>query len=277
MSPLGGEPRKLWRIAATGLCFAAFGIGAVVLGLTVSPLLRMSSLDRGTGLRRVRLATSFAMRTAIYTMRGLGLLTFDIRHAERLRAGGQLVVANHPTLIDVVFLIGFIPGVDCIVKDSLWRNPFLRWPVACAGYLSNSGRPGAAGESLVAECAAALAAGRSLVIFPEGTRTVPGAVPELRRGAAQIALAAGVDLRPVTITCTPPTLFKNNPWYRVPERTPHWQLDVGEPIRIAGFQDGASTTARAARRLTQAIALHFGAHVAVETGARSQSSLSSLI
>lgn len=246
--------RQAWRVVATGLCFTAFGLGAVLLGLTISPLLRLSSTNRRVATRRVRLATSRGMRIAIYTMRALGLLTYDIRHADRLQAPGQLIIANHPTLIDVVFLIGFVPGVDCIVKDALWRNPFLRWPVACAGYLSN-----AAGDALVADCAAALSEGRSLIIFPEGTRTVPGRPPELRRGAAQVALAARVDPRPVVIRCVPLTLHKSNPWYRVPDSTPHWQLDVGEPIPIADFLDGSPTTSRAARALTREMAARLGA------------------
>ena len=83
------------------------------------------------------------------TMRVLGILTYRVEGAERLRKPGRLIVANHPTLLDVVLLVSQMPEVDCIVKSGLWRNPFLRWPVSWAGYL-----PNAAGEKLIEECSA---------------------------------------------------------------------------------------------------------------------------
>jgi hypothetical protein len=92
------------------------------------------------------------------------------------------VLANHPTLIDVVFLISLLPNADCVVKR-VACNPFMRGPVRAAGYISNDD-----GAGLVDDCIAAVRAGGSLVIFPEGTRSVPGQPPRLQRGAANIAV-----------------------------------------------------------------------------------------
>ena len=245
--PASSRSNRAWRIFATGLAFSCFGVGAVLLGFTLLPLLRLSSPRHGTA--RVQRAVSGGMRSFVWLMKSLGLLTYEVRGLEKLAARGQFVVANHPTLIDVVFLIGFMPEVDCIVKQALWRNPFLRWPVAWAGYISN-----ATGEGLVAACADALRSGRSLVVFPEGTRTRPGEPLVLQRGAAQIALAARCDLRPVTITCQPITLFKGNAWYRVPPSRPHWVIEVAEPLAIDPYVDSGEAPSLAARHLTQALA-----------------------
>ena len=152
-------------------------------------------------------------------MRVLGILTYRVDGAERLREPGRLIVANHPTLLDVVLLVSQMPEVDCIVKRGLWRNPFLRWPVSWAGYL-----PNIEGEALIEECSATLRRGHSLLVFPEGSRTVPGKPMRMQRGAAHIALAADSEILPVTIACDPPTLFKGNPWYRVPARRFHMQV-----------------------------------------------------
>ncbi len=229
------------------------------MGFTVWPLLRFSS--RRHGEARVQRAVSAAMRTFVWLMKSLGLLTYEVRGLEKLRARGQFVVANHPTLIDVVFLIGLMPEVDCIVKQALWRNAFLRWPVSWAGYISN-----ASGEGLVAACAAALTAGRSLIVFPEGTRSRPGAPLAFQRGAAQIALAARRSLRPVTITCDPITLFKGNAWYRVPDRKPHWVIAVGDPIAIGQFVEPGEALPLAARHLTQALSQWFDVSIAQQLG-----------
>jgi 1-acyl-sn-glycerol-3-phosphate acyltransferase len=243
---------RAWRVFATGFSFTCFGLGAVLLGFTVWPLLRLSSTKPRIAVARVQRAVSASMRVFVWLMKSLGLLTYEVRGLDKLAARGQFVVANHPTLIDVVFLVGLMPEVDCIVKQALWRNVFLRWPVYWAGYISN-----ATGEGLVAACAAALADGRSLIVFPEGTRTRPGEPLNFQRGAAQIALAAGRDLRPVTITCEPITLHKGNAWYRVPSRRPHWVISVGDAIPITAFLEVGEPQPLAARHLTQALVQWF--------------------
>jgi 1-acyl-sn-glycerol-3-phosphate acyltransferase len=255
----GGPWNRAWRVFATGFSFACFGLGAVLMGFTLWPLLRLSSRRHGTA--RVQRAVSASMRVFVWLMKSLGLLTYEVRGLEKLQPRGQFVVANHPTLIDVVFLIGLMPEVDCIVKQALWRNVFLRWPVSWAGYISNE-----SGEGLVAACAAALRKGRSLVVFPEGTRTRPGEPMSLQRGAAQIALAAGCDFRPVTITCEPITLYKGNAWYHVPDRRPHWILAAGEPIRVGDFATPGEPPPLAARHLTQALARWFESSVLRQRG-----------
>jgi 1-acyl-sn-glycerol-3-phosphate acyltransferase len=247
-----GTANRAWRVVATGFSFTCFGLGALLLGFTVWPLLRLSSRSSRVGVARVQRAVSASMRLFVWLMKSLGLLTYEIRGREQLEARGQFVIANHPTLIDVVFLVGLMPEVDCIVKQALWRNVFLRWPVSWAGYISN-----ATGDGLVAACAAALAAGRSLIVFPEGTRTRPGKPLNFQRGAAQIALAAHRDLRPVTITCDPITLHKGNAWYRVPPRRPHWVISVGDPILVAAFLAVGEPQSLAARHLTQALVQWF--------------------
>ena len=63
-------------------------------------------------------ARACSSRSGLYmeTMRVLGILTYRVEGAERLREPGRLIVANHPTLIDVVLLVSLMPEVDCIVK-----------------------------------------------------------------------------------------------------------------------------------------------------------------
>ena len=245
----------------TGLSFVCFGLGAVLLGFTLLPVLRLSTTNARRGITRVQRAVSRSMGAFLWLMESLGVCSYEVRGREKLARRGQFVVANHPTLIDVVILVSLMPEVDCIVKQALWRNVFLRWPVYWAGYISN-----ATGEGLVAACAAALNEGRSLVVFPEGTRTRPGEPLALQRGAAQIALATPADLIPVTITCDPVTLFKGNPWFRVPARPAHWVISVGDPIQVRGFLAAGEPQPLAARHLTQALKEWFEASIARQLG-----------
>lgn len=252
-----------WRIFGTGLSFACFGLGGVLLSLTLFPLIRLTSRDRDTTRRRVQLAMHYTFRLFVLEMTLLGVISYQVEGRERLRRGGTLVVANHPSLIDVVLLIALMPEADCIVKQALWRNPFLRWPVAWADYTPNSD----SAEQLVQSCAAKLRAGRSLIVFPEGTRTRPGQPLTMQRGAARIALAAGAEVLPVTIVCKPRMLGKNQAWYKVPPRPGHWHVVVGEPLHAADFAAAGVPEPLAARRLTEHFADYFAHSVTAITQA----------
>lgn len=237
---------RLWRIAATGFVFVVFGVGAIFISLTMFPLLRLSTWNRETARRRIQRGMQITFKVYMDLMRLLGILTYSVEGVHRLREPGRLIIANHPTLIDVVFLGSLIPSVDCIVKKGLWRNPFLRWPVSWAGYIPNS-----EGEELVERCSATLRQGRSLLVFPEGTRTVPGRPMHIRRGSAHIALAADAEILPVTITCDPITLFRGNPWYRVPSHRFHLRVVVGQPMLASAFRRPGELPSVSARRLSR--------------------------
>lgn len=235
---------RSWRIVATGLSFALFGLGGVLLWLLVFPLLSACVRDRAARGCYARAIIRSCFARFIATMRALGVLTYEIRGAERLQRRGMLVLANHPTLIDVVFLVSLIADADCVVKSRLARNPFTRGAVRASGYICND-----SGADLVEDCIAAVRSGKNLVIFPEGTRTpVQGALP-LQRGAANIAVRGGFDVTPVVIRCEPPTLAKGQKWYRIPSRRFHILVEVGEDFAVAPFLDG-TTKALAARKLT---------------------------
>ncbi|MET0499763.1 MAG: lysophospholipid acyltransferase family protein [Steroidobacteraceae bacterium] len=254
MSEADRKLNHVWRIVATGFAFVLFGIAALLVSVTVFPVLRLSTWNADVARRRIQHAMQLTFQAFMQVTRMLGILTYHVEGAERLREPGRVIVANHPTLIDVVLLVSQMPQVDCIVKRSVWSNPLLRWPAAWAGYL-----PAVSGAELIEECSATLRRGRSLLVFPEGTRTVPGKALHLQRGAAHIALAADSQILPVTITCDPPTLSKGSPWYRVPARRFHMHAVVGVPIAARDFIRGDEAPARTARRITQWMLTNFDA------------------
>lgn len=246
----------LWRVFGTGLSFLAFGLGGLVLRLLVFPLLQVCVRDPAERRRRVRRTVQRSFAAHVELMRRLGLLTYEIRNRERLQREGLLILANHPTLIDVVFLISLLPNADCVVKSAVARNPFMRGPVRAAGYVSNDD-----GAGLVDDCIAAVRAGGTLVIFPEGTRTTRGQPLRLQRGAANIAIRGRLNVTPVLLSCTPMTLGKGEKWYRVPSRRFHMVVDVQEDLPVAGFLNEtdpmAGGDAVAARRLTDHLTNYF--------------------
>ena len=215
------------RLLGTAASFFLFGLGAIVLGGLVFPVLRILPGSPAGQRARARRLIGSAMRLFIEFMRTMGVLSYEFVGAERLGRPGELVVANHPSLIDVVFLLAFTPGAGCVVKHGLWRNPLTRGAVSSAGYCSNLST-----EGMVAAAVEALEGGQCLIMFPEGTRTRPGEPLSLHRGAANVALKAATTVTPVFIRVSPTTLTKAEPWYRIPKRRPHFSLRVGEDLDL---------------------------------------------
>lgn len=237
---------KAWRIPATAMAFGCFGLGGLLLRLIYFPLqaLLVRSPARRRPLARAAVQRSFGLFIAL--MRRLGLISYEIHGAERLRREGLLILANHPTLIDVVFLISLVRNADCVVKAGLADNLFTRGPVQATGYIPNVG-----GAELLQACIASLRSGGNLIIFPEGTRSRPGEPLQMQRGAAQIAIRAGCDVTPITIRCEPLGLSKGRPWWKVAAVPLHFTLRVGEDITVAPFLERAlGEPGLAARHLT---------------------------
>jgi len=110
-------------------------------------------------------------------------------------------------------------------------------------------------------CVARLAAGRSVVLFPEGSRSPEVGLRPFKRGVAHIALRSGAPILPVFLHCDPPALKKGQPWWAVPDRKLVFTLAVDAPVRAQDLvPPGESlTTPRAARSITAALQQHFEA------------------
>ncbi|MGE5517517.1 MAG: lysophospholipid acyltransferase family protein [Bacteroidota bacterium] len=222
----------IWRGFGTGLFLALIGVGGSVLALTVFPLITLAVRDRKRRRDSIQYVLHHALRLYCFGIHLFRVADVRLKDVERLRnLRGVLIIANHPSLLDVVMIMAAVPNVQCVVKGGLWRNPFFRFTVEGAGYLRNDLPP----DELMEACVATLKAGDNLILFPEGTRTVRGAPMRLHRGFANIALAAAADLQMITMTCEPPMLHKGNPWWRAPVTRTTFMMEVGERLDIKRF------------------------------------------
>ncbi|SEN87837.1 MULTISPECIES: 1-acyl-sn-glycerol-3-phosphate acyltransferase [unclassified Pseudomonas] len=243
--PVNGKHRDAyyWRLIATAASFVLFGLGGLCLRLLVFPLLTWLPGDAQAHRLRARRTVGRLFWFFIRFMARTGVLTYQIDGAEKLGRPGQMIIANHPSLIDVVFLIGLVRDANCVVKQSLWDNPFTRGPLRSTQYISNDGS-----MDMLDAASNALQDGQSLIVFPEGTRTRPGQPPAFHRGAAAIALRGAKILTPVTIKVSPTTLTKAEPWYRIPQRRVHFSFRVGADIDPQAFA-ALGPAPQASRRL----------------------------
>jgi len=247
----------IWRLFGTALSFSLFGIGGLLLGLLFFPMLFLVIRDP---LQRQIAARKWIRRAFclfIGVMKNLGVLSYRIHGQEGLTVPANcLIVANHPTLIDVVFLICLFPQADCVIKSLMWRNPFTRFVVLAANYIPNNDD-----AALLGACTDRLQGGGQLILFPEGTRSKPGKNLRFKPGAAAIAVRAGAILQPVLIGCTPMTLTKGEPWYHIPETKPFFELQILDLTRPDDLVGNGMERRRKEKALNRAMEELFRHHV----------------
>ena len=241
-----------WRIFATGFCFCVFGVSGVLVGIFCVPLMLLFFRDAVRRRTASRFIVHHFFRFFIGLMNFVGVLDYELYGIDKLQRPGLLILANHPTLIDVIFIISLIPQSGCVVKSALAKNPFTRAPVRAAGYITND-----AGLALVDDCRQALASHETLLIFPEGTRTPLSGQVELQRGAANVAIRCRKAVTPVVITCNPRGLAKSQKWYRVPPQRMHFVIRVHEDLQVDPFLESGAAEPVAVRRLNEQLQSFF--------------------
>ena len=145
-------------------------------------------------------------------------------------SGGCIVVANHSSHADTAVLLAALPASAQPVFGAAadyWFDVPVRRLVATSliGVLPvrRSGDSGYA--DLLAAVRPALRAGRTVVIYPEGTRSTDGTIAEFRSGAVRLARECGVPLVPVAVMGTADVLPKGGRFSPAP-----MQVRIGEPI-----------------------------------------------
>lgn len=179
-----------------------------------------------------------------------GLFRIEISPEDRKTLAdshGCVVVASHPSLIDVVILMSLLPDSTAVAKFAAGRNPFYSRVVSAAFIVNDDPM------QVISNASALIANGVNVVVFPDGTRTPPYAKNRrLRRGAAQIALHAAAPVLCATIECDPPVLAKGQRWWDVGGRIVRYRIGVRGMIEPQHLPpDGASHAAAVA--LTDAI------------------------
>lgn len=235
---------QFWRACRGGFGFSVFGVSALLLTFVAFPIDRRIR-PHGAELRAQR-ALHRSVRLYFRLVEALRILRIEVSGAERLAVRSpRVIVANHPTLFDVLLLCALLPQMDCVVKPAWARSFFLRGLADAADYVCCQGA-----RRVVRECTRRLGEGRSLVVFPEGTRSPLGGLGDFHRGAAHLALASGVPLLPVLITCDPPIQSKDQKWYDLASQPVHVTIRVRDEIPSRPLLESGVGLSRASRELT---------------------------
>ena len=139
-------------------------------------------------------------RTNLTLLRIVCGITVDWRGLERIPPGALLVAAKHQSAWETFALLTLFPDPTFILKRELLWLPFYGWYARHAGMIPverGGGKP--ALMAMAAHARAALAEGRQIVVFPEGTRRPPGAEPRYKYGIAHLYGECGVACVPIAL------------------------------------------------------------------------------
>lgn len=146
-----------------------------------------------------------AVRGAHYWSKYVHLLTryvlgIRIEVDGELPHGDLIVAPKHESFFEALLLPSLFPRGAVVMKRELLKIPVWGWIVQRHGsiFVDRSGK-GSAMRSMLREAEAAKAAGREIVVFPEGSRAAPGEEPEIRAGIAGLYRMLKLPVVPVAL------------------------------------------------------------------------------
>jgi 1-acyl-sn-glycerol-3-phosphate acyltransferase len=185
----------------------------------------------------------FAMLWNRFAVWWLGVtcgVRFRVSGQEHVPATPFVLLANHQSPWETIFLYYYFEPICAILKRELLRIPFFGWALAILRPIAIDRSKGrSARTSLLTEGPKRLQAGLSVLVFPEGTRAEVGQEKKYFTGGADLAIAAGTLVLPVAHNAG---LYW--PARKFAKRPGTIDVVIGTPIPAAG---------REARELTAAV------------------------
>jgi 1-acyl-sn-glycerol-3-phosphate acyltransferase len=226
---------RFGRGMGVALAILIFWSGALALAWLVVPYVYLGERDPLARRRRMQRVVAAAWRwfhrqlawTTLYRNQHQGLETLSL-------VSPVVLIANHPSLLDVTSIISRMPTVCCVVKSSLMNSPLVGRLLRACGHVAAGDGSLMAGAGVLDAVQARLREGFPVLIFPEGTRSPFGGMHPFRRGAFEIAQRAGVPVVPLFLRCEPPALGKGTPVWRHPRRCPTLTVQIDPPLDTNG-------------------------------------------
>ena len=240
--------KKIVRSFVVLFLFGFFGCGALIINYIIFPCAAVFVKKSGRKAFYCNVVhKTWGFFNAL--MEKSGAIKIETENPESLKnIRGKIIVANHPSFIDIVLLIGIIPDTICIAKKELKKNIFMGNIVKSLFLINDENQ-----ESMLKESAHLLSKGYNLIIFPTGTRTVDGKTLKLHKGAAMLAIHTKTDIIPVCINCSRKFLAKNQKIYDAGEETVVYKISVNGEIKIEDFSKRDLTEIQLRNRVNSAI------------------------
>ena len=156
------------------------------------------------------------------------LCPVSIKGTENLLKGKSCVfVSNHQGAFDIFLIFGHLgTPIKWMMKKGLAKIPFIGFACRMAGFIFVDNSTARMAQKSVQEAKHKLKHGRSLVIFPEGSRTYDGRLGHFKRGAFQIAVEQQLPIIPITLNGP----YKVLPIGSLNVRPHHMEMIIHPPV-----------------------------------------------
>lgn len=175
-------------------------LGVVLYVVVVTPVLSTISIVGTWFTPRSRLPW-FMGRWWSWGILRAGGIRIESQFRSPLHPGGTYIyLANHQSYFDIPALLATVPGeIRFVAKQSLFRIPFFGWYLRAGGFIPVDRENRHQAPQAFASAAATVRLGRSVVFFPEGSRSPDGRLRPFERGGFLLALRLGLPIVPVGI------------------------------------------------------------------------------
>ncbi len=173
---------------------------------------------------------------------------------ENLPEGTAVFVSNHQSYFDIPLVLGYLGDPKGLVsKKEIDRIPFIRQWMRELGCVFLDRENLRASVSALGDASDRVAAGYSMVVFPEGTRSETGEVGEFKAGAFKIAQKNKVPVVPFVLEGSSRLMGKHSLWIHPASVT----VKILEPIDTScyGREEWRALPALAERRVKDGLAL----------------------
>lgn len=228
---------KKIRSAMVFISFFVFGCGAILLNFFVFPFIKNNKFLCSDIIHN-------AWKFFVNFMITLGLFKLKIKKLSKIE--NKIIVATHPSFIDIVILIALIPRSTCFVKKELAYNPILKNLVNSI-FITNEVEL----EELKTESKKMLDLGFNVIIFPSGIRHRRNEFPKIKKGASLIALNANKNIVPIRFFSNNDFMFINQPFYEVGEKRVTFEIEQMPEINVQDFISASEIVSK--KKITQQI------------------------
>ncbi|BCJ89551.1 1-acyl-sn-glycerol-3-phosphate acyltransferase [Terrihabitans soli] len=178
-----------FRSIALNTAFYAFFLVAAILGL---PFL----IAPKGALMVARIWATINL----WLLKTIGGITLEVRGREKLPKGGCIIAAKHQSALETFGIVPFVGDFAFILKRELNWIPLFGWYTTRAGMIGvNRGARSQALRDMTVEAKKAIANGRQIIIYPEGTRRPPGAPPAYKFGPVHLYSQLDTVVVPVAV------------------------------------------------------------------------------
>lgn len=238
---------KLFRSIAVLICFAVFGIGALIISFLIFPVIKIfykGKKQKDCFAIIIRKSWRFFTRLIEW----FGIIKVHIKDLAKLKnIENKVIVSTHPSFIDIVILISLIPKSVCFAKKELMNNIFMKNIISNICISS-----GLELEDMIDITKKYLDNGYNIIIFPMGRRHKKDEFPRIKKGATAIAMNANKNIQPIKITNDYDFLQIGQSILDAGDKTINYYIEPLEEINIKDFENPDRVTMR--KEITDSIA-----------------------